>query len=80
MLRYLLQPHATTYVSSHPEMFYKIVFSKVPKNSEESSCAEVSFSGNFNKNESLGLVVSYEFCEITLTSKYKRQIMCAKIS
>ena len=33
----------------------------------------------FNKNKALDLVVFYEFCEIALTSKQKRQ-MCANVS
>ena len=79
ILRHLIQPHVMTYINSHPEMFYKKVFLKVSQNSQESSCAEVSFSCNFNKNKALELVVSYEFCEIALTSKQKRQ-MCANVS
>ena len=72
MLRHLLQPDTMTYISSHPEVFYKIVFSKVPQNLQENSCAEVSLSCNFDKNKALKLVVSYELDEIALTSKYKR--------
>ena len=79
MIRHLWQSHTTTYIRSHPEAFYKTVFSKVSQNSQKNSCAKVSFSCNFNKNETLDIVVSYEFCEIALTSKYRRQ-MCANIS
>ena len=79
MLRHLLQPDAMTYMSSHPEVFYKKVFLKASQNSQKNSCAEVSFSCNFNKNEALLHVVSCELCEICLTSKYKRQ-MCANVS
>ena len=57
MLRHLLQPHAMTYMGSHPEVFYKIVFSKVLQNSQENSCAEVSFLCSLNKNEGLELAV-----------------------
>ena len=39
---------------------------------------KASFSCNFNKKETLEQVVSYEFCQIGLTSKYKRQ-MCANV-
>ena len=53
VLRNLLQPHVMTYISSHPEVFYRKVFLKVSQNSQENSCAEVSFSCNFNKNEAL---------------------------
>ena len=73
MLRHLLQPHAMTYIS-HPEVFYKKVFLKISQNSQENRCAEVSFSCNFNKKEALAQVVFCEFCEIGLTSKYKRQM------
>ena len=48
------------------EVFCKKVFVKVSQNSQENSCAEVSFACNFNKNGSLELVVSYYFCEIAL--------------
>ena len=78
MLRHL-QPHVMTDISSHPEMFYKKVFLKVSQNSQEINCAKVSFSCNFNKNETLKMVVSYEFFGTALTSKYKRQ-MCANVS
>ena len=60
-------------------MFCKKVFLKVSQKSQENSCAEVSFSYNFNKSEALELVVSCEFCEIALTSNYKKQ-MCANVS
>ena len=74
MLRHLLQPYAMTYISSHPEVFYKKVFLKASQNSQESSCGEVSFSCIFNKNEAVAQVVSCKFREIGLTSKYKRQV------
>ena len=61
MLRYLLQPHAMTYISSHPEVFYKKEFLKVSQNSQENSCAELFFSRNFIKNEALPHVISCEF-------------------
>ena len=57
----------------------KKVFLKVSQNSQESSCAKVSFLYNLNKNQALGLVVSYEFSEIGLRLKYMRQ-MCAIVS
>ena len=57
----------------------KKVFLKVSQNSQESSCAKVSFLYNLNKNQALGLVVSYEFSEIGLRLKYIRQ-MCAIVS
>ena len=74
MLRHLLQSHAMTYLSSirsHSEVFYEKVFLKVSQNFQENNCAGVSFSYNFNKNEASAQVVSCEFCEIGLTSKYK---------
>ena len=74
MLRHLLQPDSMTYVISHTEVFYKKVFLKASQNPQKNSCAEVSFSWNFNKNEALTQVFSCEFCEIGLTSKYKRQM------
>ena len=42
MIRYLLQPHAMTYINSHQEVFYK----KSSENFQEiqwNSCAEVFF-------------------------------------
>ena len=59
---------------TYPEVFYTKVFLKVLQNSQENNRAEVTFSCNFNKNEPLELVVSYEFCQIALTSKCKRQM------
>ena len=79
MLRHLLQPHVMTYISSHPEVFYKKSVLKVSLNSQENSCGKVSFSYNFNKNEALEMAVPHEFCENILTLKYKRQ-MCANVS
>ena len=75
MLRHLLQSHAMIYISSHSEVFYKKVFLKVSQNSQENSCAEFFFSRNFNKNETLAQVIYSEFCEIDLTSKYKKADM-----
>ena len=63
-----------TYISSHLEVSYKKVFLKISQNSKESNCAEVTFTCDFDKNEALAHVVSCEFCETGLTSKYKRQI------
>ena len=60
-----------THISSHPEVFYKKVFLKFMQNLQESNCAGVYFSCNFNKKEALTQVVSCEFSEIGLTSKYK---------
>ena len=66
------QPHTMTYISSHQEVFYKKVFLKFLQNSQENSCTGVYFSCNFNKKEALAQVVSCEFTEIGLTSKYKK--------
>ena len=60
-------------------MFCKKVLLKISQNSHENSCAKVSFTCTFNENEALTQVVPCEFCEIGLTSKYKRQ-MCTNIS
>ena len=57
-------------------MFYKKVRLKVLQNSQESSCAQVLFSSNFNKNEAPAQVVSCGFCKISLMSKYKKANVC----
>ena len=49
IIRHLIQPHVMTYINSHPEMFYKKMSLKVSQNSQEISCAEVSFSCNLIK-------------------------------
>ena len=72
MLRHLLQPYAMTYINSHLEVFYK-KRSKRFRKIHRKSCAEVFFSRKFNKNEHLAQVVSCEFCQIGLTSKYKNE-------
>ena len=59
------------YINSHPEVFYKKVFLKVSQNSQENSCAGVSFSCNFNKKDALAQKISCEFSKIGLRSKYK---------
>ena len=53
MLRHLSQPHATTYISSHTEVFYKKVFLKILQKLQENICVVVSYSYNFNKKEAL---------------------------
>ena len=55
-------------------MFHKTTFLKVSQNSQESSCVGVSFSCNFNKKRGSGTVGFCEFCEISLTSKYKAKM------
>ena len=72
MLRHLLQPHIMTY----PEVFYTKVFLKVLQNSQENNRAEVSFSCNFNKNEPLELVVSYEFLPNCFDVKMQKANVC----
>ena len=54
-----------------PEVFYKKVFLKNSQNSEENTCARVSFliklqasALNFIKKEALAQVFSREFCKI----------------
>ena len=64
MLRHLSQPHATSYISSHPEVFYEMMFLEISQNLQENSCAGVSYFSNFNKIEALVQVVSFEFWEI----------------
>ena len=64
------QPHAMTYISIHPEVFFKKVFLKFLQNSQEKSCSGVYFSCIFNKKEALAQLVSYDFSEIGLMSKY----------
>ena len=61
------QTHAMTYTSSHPEVFYKKVFLKNSQNSQESSCAGVSFFCKFHKNEALVHVIFCELCEFSRT-------------
>ena len=54
MLRHLSQPHAMTYLNSHPEVFYKKVLLKVLQNSQENSCEGISFSCSFNEKRGSG--------------------------
>ena len=74
-----VQPHAKTYIGSHPEVFCKKVFLKFLQNSQESRCPGVCFWCTFNKKEALAQLVSCEFSEIGLTSKYKK-LMFANVS
>ena len=69
------QPHNMTYISSHPELFYKRVFLKFLQNSQESSCSGVYFSCIFNKKEALAQLVSCQFSKIGLTWKYQKQML-----
>ena len=69
------QTHAMTYTSSHPEVFYKKVFLK---NSQENSCAGVSFFCKFHENEALVHVIFCELCEIfknTFFTEHLRQLL-----
>ena len=56
--------------SSRPEYSVKNVFLKVSQNSQENTCARVSFLiklqalGNFIKKGTLAQMISCEFCEI----------------
>ena len=47
------------------------MFLNILQNSQENSCARVSFACNFNKKEALAQVASCEFCKIGLTSNTK---------
>ena len=49
MLRHLLQPQAMTYISSHPEGFYKKVFLKVSQNSQEKKLCRTLFHATLIK-------------------------------
>ena len=56
--------------SSRPEVFCKKVFLEMPQNSQENTCAKVSFliraeAYNFIKKETLAQVFSCEFYEIS---------------
>ena len=64
MLRYLSQPHATTYRNSHLGKFYKKVFLKISQNSLEKITGKFSFTFSFTKKEAPAKVFSSEFCEI----------------
>ena len=75
MLRHLLQPHAMTYISSQPELFYKKVILKVSKNSQENSCAQVSFSRIFNKNEVLAQGVFVNFANLVWRQNTKGECL-----
>ena len=67
MLSNLSQPHTMTYLSSHPQRFYKKVLLKIGQNSQENTCARISFSSNFNKKEALAQVVSCKFTKFSRT-------------
>ena len=70
--------------SSCPEMFCKKVFLQISKNSQESTCARVSFLiklqsqvCNFIKKEALAQVFSCEFCEISYNTFLHRTPLVA---
>ena len=50
----------------------KNVFLEISQNSQEDTCARVSFLKNFIKKESLAQVFSYEFCEISKNTFFYR--------
>ena len=67
---YILMYLPILYISCCPVVFCKKVFLETSQNSQEKTCARVSFlirlqaSGLFTKNESLAQVFSCEFCDI----------------
>ena len=70
--------------SSRPEEFCKKVFLEISKDSQENTCARVSFliklqaACNFIKKETLAQVFSCEFCEISKnTYSYRTTLMAA---
>ena len=68
------------YRSSRPEVFCKKVFLKFSQNSQENTCARVSFLIKFNKvvkKETLAQVFSCEFCEIFKNRFFKRVLLVA---
>ena len=65
------------YRSSRPEVFCKKVFLKFSQNSQENTCARVSFLIKFNKvvkKETLAQVFSCEFCEIFKNSFFAEDL------
>ena len=61
--------------SSHPEVFVEKAFLEISQNSQESTCARVSFSikfqaeaCNFIQKETLAQLFSCEFCKISKNS------------
>ena len=72
--------------SSRPDVFCKKVFLEFSQNSQENTCARVSFqiklqaSGNFIKKETLAQVFSCEFCEISKnTFSYRTPPVAASV-
>ena len=58
--------------SCHRRCSVKKVFLEIPQNSQENTCARVSFLINFIKIEALAQVFSYEFCEISKNTLFYR--------
>ena len=64
------------YRSSHTEVFCKKVFKEISQNSQENTCARVSFF--FINKETLAEVFSCEFCEISKnTFPYRTPLVAA---
>ena len=68
-------------VWSHPEVFYKKVFLEISQNSQENTCARVSFLKicrpevcNFIKNEALAQMFSCEFCKISKNTFFYKHL------
>ena len=68
------QSHTITYICCNPEVFYKKVFLKFLRNSQENSCPGVYFSCICNRKR-LWQFVCCEFSETGLMSKHRRQML-----
>ena len=53
------------------------MFLEISQNSQENTCAKISFLTNFIKKETLAEVFSCEFCEISMNTLYYRTPLVA---
>ena len=80
---YILMYLPILYISCCPVVFCKKVFLEMSQNSQEKTCARVSFlirlqaSGLFTKNKSLAQVFSCEFCDIPKNNFFYRTLPVA---
>ena len=69
----------STFRSSHHRCYIKKVFSEISHNSQENTCARVSFliklACNFIKKDSLTQVFSCKFCEISKNTFFTEQLL-----
>ena len=81
-----IKKHATNKIrSSRPEVFWNNVFVDISKNSQESTCARVSFLINevaalrpaILLKKTLAQVFSCEFCEVYKTTFFHRTLVVA---